>query len=187
MKQSMKWLPLVAFGVLSLGILSWAAERVEAGLQSRLDECTCSYCRALLDHDDPQSRVLALVLALAHFRTGSETNPPGQGDAGARSESKPSFACERGALDPAQRERHQATMGQLQSAVEEIRELPEGYEFALSAETSTILAAAEFISLERQCCPFLTFELDVPSGGPILLRLTGSEGVKAFLQEVLSS
>ena len=45
--------------------------------------------------------------------------------------------------------------------VEEIRELPAGYEFALRAETSTILAAAEFISLERQCCPFLKFELDL--------------------------
>jgi hypothetical protein len=184
MKQSLKWLALVAFGVLSLGMLSWAAERVDAGIQSRLDECTCTYCRALLDYEDTQSRALALVLALAHPRTGSESPDQDGGEVG--NEPEPSFACERQALDAEQHERHQALMGQLRSAVEEIRELPAGYEFALPAETSTILAAAEFISLERQCCPFLKFELDVSSDGPALLRLTGAKGVKEFLREVLS-
>jgi len=44
--------------------------------------------------------------------------------------------------------------------------------------------AAEFISLERLCCPFLRFSLEVePEGGPIWLRLTGREGVKAFIRE----
>jgi len=184
MKQSLKWLALVAFGVLSLGMFCWATERVGAGIQSRLDECTCSYCRALLDHEDTQSRALALVRALTHPRTDSE--PPDQDEGEVAFEGEPSFACERQALNAEQQERHQALMGQLRSAVEEIRELPAGYEFASPAETSTILAAAEFISLERQCCPFLKFELEVSSDGPILLRLTGGKGVKELLREVLS-
>ena len=184
MKQILKWLVLVAFGVVSLAMLSWAAERADAGIQSRLDECTCTYCRALLDHEDTQSRALPLVLALAHPRTGSE--PPDQDGGKVGIEPEPSFAYKRQALNAEQQERHHALMGQLRSAVEEIHELPAGYEFALPAETSTILAAAEFISLERQCCPFLAFELDVSSGGPLLLRLTGAKGVKEFLREVLS-
>ncbi len=131
MTQSLKWLALVAFGVLSLGMFSWAAERVDAGIQSRLDECTCTYCQALLSDEDTQSRALALVRALAHPRTDSE--PPEQDEGEVAIEAEPSFACERQALNAEQQERHQALMGQLRSAVEEIRELPAGYEFALPA------------------------------------------------------
>jgi hypothetical protein len=43
---------------------------------------------------------------------------------------------------------------------------------------------AEFISLEKLCCPFLSFVVDVErEGGPVWLRLTGREGVKAFIRE----
>jgi len=47
-----------------------------------------------------------------------------------------------------------------------------------------LLKAAEFISLEKLCCPFLAFRLDIDAeGGPVKLRLTGREGVKAFIRE----
>ncbi len=40
----------------------------------------------------------------------------------------------------------------------------------------------EFIQLERQCCPFLRFQLTVePGGGPIWLELTGPPGTREFL------
>ena len=39
---------------------------------------------------------------------------------------------------------------------------------------------------ERLCCPFLTFTLEVsPERGPLLLRLTGAEGVKDFIRAEL--
>jgi hypothetical protein len=47
----------------------------------------------------------------------------------------------------------------------------------------TILRAAEFISLERLCCPFFNFVLEVePESGPLWLKMTGQDGVKQFLQ-----
>jgi hypothetical protein len=43
------------------------------------------------------------------------------------------------------------------------------------------------IDLERQCCPFLRFELKVlPANGPIWLELTGPEGTRDFLRTVLN-
>jgi hypothetical protein len=43
--------------------------------------------------------------------------------------------------------------------------------------------AAEWISFERLCCPFFSFQLDIASeGAPIWLRMTGREGVKQFMQ-----
>jgi hypothetical protein len=46
--------------------------------------------------------------------------------------------------------------------------------------------AAEFMTLERLCCPFLTLTLEVErERGPLWLTLTGREGVKPFLQAEL--
>ncbi len=50
-----------------------------------------------------------------------------------------------------------------------------------------LIKAAEFISLEKLCCPFLSLEIEVEAeGGPVWLRLTGREGVKAFIREEVS-
>lgn len=94
------------------------------------------------------------------------------------------IACDMGAIDPGLRAGHVTTGAHLFRAAEEIRELPDGYAFRLPADADTLLKVAEFISLERLCCPFLGFALEVePEGGPIWVRLTGREGVKEFIRE----
>lgn len=94
------------------------------------------------------------------------------------------IACDMSAVEPGLRARHVATAGELFRVVEEIAELPGGYAFRLPNDSDTLLKAAEFVSLERLCCPFLGFALSVePEGGPAWLRLTGREGVKAFIRE----
>jgi len=51
-----------------------------------------------------------------------------------------------------------------------------------------ILQAAEFVSLEKLCCPFLNFEITVEAeNGSVWLKLTGREGVKAFVREEISA
>ena len=96
------------------------------------------------------------------------------------------IACDLTAMDAEQRERHRTLSGQFQASVQEIRELADGYAFRLPADASMVLMAAEFITLDRLCCPFFTFVLEVePESGPIWLRLTGREGVKGFLQAEL--
>ena len=97
------------------------------------------------------------------------------------------LACDMSAIEPALRGRHVANAGELFRAVEEIRELPGGYAFRLPNDSDTLRRVAEFVSLERLCCPFLGFALEVePEGGPVWLRLTGREGVKAFVREEVS-
>jgi hypothetical protein len=97
------------------------------------------------------------------------------------------LACDTSAIEPGLREQHMATGRELFRAVTEILELPDGYAFRLIGETDSLVKAAEFISLEKLCCPFLGFVIEVkPEGGPVWLRMTGREGVKAFIREEVS-
>src|SRR5438034_1441692 len=46
----------------------------------------------------------------------------------------------------------------------------------------SLVRVAEFIELERRCCPFFRFELEVQDEGRAAwLRLTGRMGVKQFI------
>lgn len=94
------------------------------------------------------------------------------------------IACDMSAIDLGLRARHVATGAQLFRAAEEIRELPDGYAFRLPPDADALLGTAEFIPPGRPCCPFPGFALEVePEDGPAWVRLTGREGVKAFIRE----
>lgn len=94
------------------------------------------------------------------------------------------IACDMSAIEPGRREQHIATGRELFGAVVEISERPDGYAFRLSGGQDLLVKIAEFISIEKLCCPFLGFALEVePEGGAVRLRLTGREGVKAFIRE----
>lgn len=97
------------------------------------------------------------------------------------------IACDMSAIEPGLRAGHVSTGAALFRAAEQIVELPDGYAFRLPPVSETLLTMAEFISLERLCCPFLAFSVEVePEGGPFWLRLTGREGVRAFIREEVS-
>lgn len=92
------------------------------------------------------------------------------------------FACDMSAIAPDKRSEHMATINELFHAVEDILELPNGYAFRLANEPDVLLRAAKFIALEKMCCPFFGFTLEVePEGGAVWLSLTGREGVKPFI------
>jgi hypothetical protein len=60
---------------------------------------------------------------------------------------------------------------------------PGGYAFTLAGKTLSLTEAAEWIGLERRCCPFLTFGLSASGDrSDWLLTLTGPEGVKALFE-----
>jgi|SRR5215213_5921426 len=87
------------------------------------------------------------------------------------------------ALDASQREHQHVLMKKFQAALQETKSLQDGYAFRLPADTATILDIAEFITIERLCCPFLNFELEIgPAGSPAWLRLKGRAGVKEFIE-----
>lgn len=92
------------------------------------------------------------------------------------------FACDMSAIEPRSRGEHIATTDELFRAVEDIREMPNGYAFRLPHEPDVLFRTAKFITLERLCCPFFGFIIEVePEGGAIWLCLTGRDGVKPFI------
>ena len=95
------------------------------------------------------------------------------------------FACDMTAIPARLRDAHHLlTRRLMDDVVQQVRELPDGLEFRFAAEEYD--AVAEFVRLERLCCPFLVFSLEVsPNHGPLTLRLTGSEGVKDFIRAEL--
>jgi hypothetical protein len=91
------------------------------------------------------------------------------------------LACNVRALNKQQRERIQRLLDEFKARRQEVRELPQGYAIRLPGEPSMIHDAAEYVTLERLCCPFFDFALEAErEGGPIWLTLTGRPGVKEF-------
>ena len=93
------------------------------------------------------------------------------------------FFCNLSAMDADQRKHHRELTERLRQSVKEVRELTDGYGFRFPAETADITRVAEWVALERLCCPFFAFQLEVGSDHqPLWLRITGREGVKPFMQ-----
>ena len=125
-------------------------------------------------------------VARARQKNGEQNKPQPKPSSKAGMENETPFMCKLGALDRAQRERHQALGKQLHADIQEVKELPDGYAFRLPAESATILSVAEWITFERLCCPFFTFALEIEGEGkPLWLRMTGREGVKEFMKSEL--
>lgn len=74
----------------------------------------------------------------------------------------------------------------IQEQIQRLKPLDAGYAFQFAADEAVLEDVFRLIQLERQCCPFLQFDLTLePDHGPVRLSLTGPEGTKAFLENVL--
>jgi len=94
------------------------------------------------------------------------------------------LACNLAAMTQEQRVRHRTLAEALRGQTREIVELPDGFSFRFPPGTWSM--AAEFVALEKLCCPFVRFLLEMPEdGGPLRLDLTGREGVKELLRAEL--
>ncbi len=103
-------------------------------------------------------------------------------------QSQTEITCRRdgAAFNHRQRQRHQEQLERVQSSVQQVKGLEDGYVFCFPSDAEQIITLAEFISLERRCCPFVKFKLEIGSyDEPIWLRLTGGSGVKEFLRTEL--
>ncbi|HEX6718282.1 MAG TPA: hypothetical protein VF088_14285 [Pyrinomonadaceae bacterium] len=104
-----------------------------------------------------------------------------------RNTNKSPLACDMMAIPHDERPRHLAASRELFSQIQDTRELANGYEFRLAQRPDLIKKLADFVSLEKLCCPFLRFEIEVEAeNGPVWLRLSGREGVKEFIKEEIS-
>lgn len=99
-----------------------------------------------------------------------------------------SFYRDRSGLTAEQRERKKEVGKILRSALIGIREIDQGFEFEYPADLETYREAADFVPLERACCPFFEFGIRLePAGGRLRVSLTGPEGVKGFIREEFSA
>ncbi|OLB18470.1 MAG: hypothetical protein AUI12_17660 [Acidobacteria bacterium 13_2_20CM_2_57_6] len=91
------------------------------------------------------------------------------------------------ALTPEERARHKQLSEKLLAARKETVETEKGYEFQYGPDDVTLAELAQWVVAESKCCPFFDFHIDLENGGKLVcLRLTGEEGIKAFIRAEFS-
>jgi hypothetical protein len=90
--------------------------------------------------------------------------------------------------DAEMRKRVTTLLARFESAVIATEELPDGYVFRVPGDKKWMGVVWEAIVAERECCPFLTFELTAqPNMGPVSVRVTGPAGTKDFLNAIFGT
>ena len=93
------------------------------------------------------------------------------------------FYCNIKALTPEERADLKQLGDKLIATRREIVEIPKGYEFQFSPKDVTVAELADWVTMESKCCPFFDFHIDLENEGKLIcLRLTGEEGIKAFIR-----
>ena len=104
--------------------------------------------------------------------------------AAADKDAKPVFACNLKAISAAERPRYNELVKRIRAAIRDRSEISNGYAFKLDSKAVTLPEAAEWIVMERLCCPFLTLQLSAAGNqADWTLTLTGPEGVKPLIIE----
>jgi hypothetical protein len=98
------------------------------------------------------------------------------------------IACTPNAITAEQRARWFEVAKAFYASVEELQELPDGYACRLPIADATLARAAEYVSLDRLCCTFVTWHLRAePDGGPVWLWITGPAGTKELMRSCFES
>ena len=96
------------------------------------------------------------------------------------------LGCRMDALGASGRARHAALLAELASAGPAVEELTEGFAFRFPSRPYLFLRVAEWIGLERECCPFLAIRLELEHANRSLrVWVTGPAGTKDFLRAEL--
>jgi hypothetical protein len=125
---------------------------------------------------------VAMGLGIAGIATGRNLYVQGGKEAAAISVDG-QFYCNVKALSPSERARHKELTEKLLAARNKTVETEKGYEFQYTPDKVSIAEVGEWIVAESKCCPFFDFHIDLENQGKLVcLRLTGSEGIKAFIR-----
>jgi hypothetical protein len=92
------------------------------------------------------------------------------------------LTCNIDGIPPQDRAHYGQLVESLRHAIQERRELPDGYGFRVDTTHIGTGPLVEWVELEKRCCPFFEFELRWDrQNGPVWLHLKGPEGVKGFI------
>ena len=84
------------------------------------------------------------------------------------------------------RSREASLLPQFRAKATVSEELDDGYAFYLPGDQSCLELVLKLMTAERECCPFLTFDLHAaPQQGPLSLHISGPAGTKEFLKSLL--
>jgi hypothetical protein len=96
------------------------------------------------------------------------------------------LTCNINGIPLQERARYRQLVEVLRHAIQKRRELPDGYAFQMDTKQIGTDHLAEWIELERKCCPFFRFEIRWTSqNGAVWIDLSGSKGVKEFILDEL--
>ena len=85
------------------------------------------------------------------------------------------------------RQREATLLAQFKSAPTATEEIADGYVFRIPGENRWLALVTDLIIAERECCPFLRFEVTAePKMGALTIRITGPEGTKPVLKSILA-
>ena len=68
------------------------------------------------------------------------------------------MVCQLGEFDLEESERYKSLREEMRSAIQEMKELPDGFAFRFHSDPLVIVNLAEWITLERRCCSFFNFD-----------------------------
>ena len=91
------------------------------------------------------------------------------------------IACQPKALSHEQRERQHTLLLEVRGKVQETRELPDGVDLRLPTDMVLFRDVAEWIALERTCCPFLSFSLRWEADDQVWVAVSGGADAKAVI------
>jgi hypothetical protein len=97
------------------------------------------------------------------------------------------IACDRAALDAAERIRQQALLEWVRLNHRERQQSGERTTLRFARSPAVFQELAAWIALERRCCPFLSFTLGWDADDVIRVTLDGPSGTAAFVASLLHS
>lgn len=129
-------------------------------------------------------RIAGAALAVALAGTAAAHGPRQKGGVdGTTANAHGKFYCNIKALTPAERTRLKELGEKMAVARTATVETPKGYEFQYSPAKISLGEVAEWAATESKCCSFYDFHIDLEEQGKVIcLRLTGSQGIKAFIR-----
>ena len=88
--------------------------------------------------------------------------------------------------EPELNARRLSILKEIRSASQETQELSDGFALRMPTIDEWRRTLEEFISFERECCAFLSFEIqEQPADGTLWLRVSGPDGAKEFVRTEL--
>jgi len=93
------------------------------------------------------------------------------------------IACDLSVLSEDERRFQERAVARMRDELQDVQELPDGFALRYPDGRTLIEDLARFITLERLCCPFFTFDLRLTSVGELWLGFRGTPEVKTYMRE----